>query len=51
MKECKEQFYDYEFIDKINTKLNVIGLDNCVIDLQYGSENEINIVVREGILE
>ena len=49
MKECKEQFYDYEFIDKINTKLNVIGLDNCVIDLQYGSENETNIVVREGI--
>jgi len=49
MKECKEKFYDDKFIEKINTNLNLIGLNNCVIDLQYKIGNESKIMFREGI--
>ena len=37
MKECKEKFYDGEFMDKLNSKKNLIGFDNGVIDLKYES--------------
>ena len=33
MKECKERFYDKEFIEKLNDKKNLIGFDNGVYDL------------------
>jgi len=34
MKECKEKFYDSEFMDKLNSKKNLIGFDNGVVDLK-----------------
>ncbi len=33
MKECKEKFYDKEFIDKLNDKKNLIGFENGIYDL------------------
>ena len=49
MKECREKFYDEEFNEKINRNLNIIGLDNCVIDLYYEIDGKHDIVFREGI--
>ena len=36
MKECKEKFYDKEFIDKLNDKKNLIGFENGIYDLNEG---------------
>jgi P4 family phage/plasmid primase-like protien len=33
MKECKEKFYDKEFIDKLNDKKNLVGFENGIYDL------------------
>ena len=33
MKECKERFYDKNFIEKLNDKKNLIGFDNGIYDL------------------
>jgi len=33
MKECKEKFYDKEFIEKLNDKKNLIGFENGIYDL------------------
>ena len=33
IRECRELFYDPEFDEKINSKLNLIGFDNGVFDL------------------
>ena len=33
MKECKEKFYDKDFIDKLNDKKNLIGFENGIYDL------------------
>ena len=33
IRECRELFYDSEFNDKINSKLDLIGFDNGVFDL------------------
>ena len=49
MKECKEKFYDEEFIDKVNSKLNLLALDNCIIDLKYQVGDECKVMFREGI--
>ena len=35
LKECKEKFYDAEFMTKLNSKKNLLGFDNGVIDLKY----------------
>jgi len=53
MKECKEKFYDDKFMDKLNSNLQLLGLDNCVVDLRYETINhngeKTNIVqFREG---
>lgn len=53
MKECKEKFYDPEFMDKLNANLQLLGLDNCVVDLRYEKINsqgeKTNIIqFREG---
>ena len=34
IRECRELFYDPEFNEKINSKLNLIGFDNGVFDLE-----------------
>ena len=39
MKECKEKFYDGEFMDKLNSNKNLVGFDNGVIDLKYETIN------------
>ena len=49
MKGCKDKFYDSEFNKKINTNLNLVGLNNCVIDLKYQVGDETKIMFREGI--
>ena len=49
MKECKEKFYDGEFMDKLNSKKNLIGFDNGVIDLKYESMDQHNNVNKETI--
>jgi len=49
MKGCKDKFYDSEFNDKINTNLDIIGLNNCVIDLKQRVGDETKIMFREGI--
>ncbi len=51
MKECKEKFYQEEFLEKINTKLNLFALKNCVIDLKYEEEDQTKIIFREGLPE
>ena len=33
MKECKEKFYDKDFIDKLNDKKNLVGFENGIYDL------------------
>ena len=35
MKECQEQFYDEEFIGKLNTNPFLVGVANGVLDLNY----------------
>ena len=50
MKECKEKFYDEKFMDKLNSNLQLLGLDNCVVDLRYEvSEDVYDIQFREGM--
>jgi P4 family phage/plasmid primase-like protien len=51
MKECRKIFYDVEFIHKLNTNLNLVGMSNCIIDLQYPNKNGTNIMFRKGIPE
>ena len=53
MKECKEKFYDDKFMEKLNSNLQLLGLDNCVVDLRYETINKSgvksnNIIFREG---
>jgi len=49
MKGCKDKFYDSEFNKKINTNLDIVGLNNCVIDLKCRVGEETRIMFREGI--
>jgi len=49
MKECKDKFYDGEFMDKLNSKKNLIGFDNGVIDLKYESMDHNNDIKKETI--
>ena len=49
MKGCKDKFYDSKFNEKINTNLDLIGLNNCVIDLKHQVGDETKIMFREGI--
>lgn len=49
MTECKEIFYDEDFLSNVNTKLNLIAMKNCVIDLRAGTEDNPTIVFREGL--
>ena len=49
MKECKDKFYDHEFMDKLNSKKNLIGFDNGIIDLKYTSVNKSGVVHTETI--
>ena len=50
---CKHKFYDEKFMDKLNSNLQLLGLDNCVVDLRYeiinhnGEKNNI-VQFREG---
>uniref|UniRef100_A0A6C0C4U0 SF3 helicase domain-containing protein n=1 Tax=viral metagenome TaxID=1070528 RepID=A0A6C0C4U0_9ZZZZ len=47
MKECKERFYDGEFMDKLNGKKNLIGFDNGVVDLKSEYLNyEGNLIIE-----
>ena len=53
MKECKEKFYDGEFMDKLNSRKNLIGFDNGVIDLKseylkHDGTSEKEIIFRQG---
>ena len=36
MKECKEYFYDKEFVEKLDDKKSLVGFDNGVYDLNKG---------------
>jgi P4 family phage/plasmid primase-like protien len=49
MKECREQFYDSEFMDKLNSKKNLIGFDNGVIDLKYETIEHNGNIKKESI--
>ena len=49
MKECKDKFYDPGFMDKLNSKKNLIGFDNGIVDLKYCSINKSGIVHNETI--
>jgi len=46
---CKHKFYDDKFMDKLNANVQLLGLDNCVVDLKYEiSEGVTDIQFREG---
>jgi P4 family phage/plasmid primase-like protien len=47
MKECKEKFYDSEFMDKLNGKKNLIGFDNGIVDLKSGYLNHEGNMKKE----
>ena len=49
MKECKEKFYDGEFVDKLNSHKNLIGFENGVVDLKYEAINYNGDVKKECI--
>ena len=34
MRECKELFYDKDFMNKLNTNLYLLGCSNCIIDFE-----------------
>jgi hypothetical protein len=49
MKECKEKFYDPKFMEKLNANVNLLGLDNCIVDLKHQvGEKHHDIIFREG---
>jgi len=53
MKECKEKFYDADFMDKLNSKKTLLGFDNGIVDLKYETlDNQGNTIsetiFREG---
>jgi len=49
MKECKDKFYDSNFMDKLNSNKNLIGFDNGVVDLKYESINYDGEIIKETI--
>lgn len=46
MKECQEKFYDEEFLGRLNSITDIVGVSNGVIDLCYTDADGTNPRVR-----
>ena len=45
IKECRDEYYDKEFLDKLDANTKLVGFDNCIFDLgtgmfRYGEPND-----------